>query len=366
VVAGVWTALAVVSKFTTLLYLPAAIAAAALGLLAGRRMRAKELREWLRPAGRTFPIAVAVGALLIWAGYWFSFGSVPGWPSAIRVPAPELFDGIRSVLNHNAGGHPAFLLGENSMKGWWYFFPVALSVKTPIAILLLLPLGVWACRRLRTPWRWTPVALVAGVLLPAMAGHINIGVRHILPVYMGFSIIAALALIELANWSSRPAALALPTILLTWVAAAGIRQHPDYLAYFNEWSGDRPEAILADSDLDWGQEMKRLAQRLKRADAREVSLYIWANAFTQDDYVQKQYGIPRVKTFDKVQPNAGWNVVSPTRVALSDGGWYRPTPTKRFTGVMVTANPPWFEFVAPTERVGALLLYNIPPGFYLQ
>ena len=53
------------------------------------------------------------------------------------------FDGIASVRAHNAEGHSSYLLGRVSTSGFWYYFPVVLGVKTPIAFLILLLLGFW-------------------------------------------------------------------------------------------------------------------------------------------------------------------------------------------------------------------------------
>src|SRR5262249_61607116 len=125
-----------------------------------------------------------MGAFVIWAGYLFSFGKLPG--GSFPVPAPELFDGIGSVIRHNSQGHLAYLFGRVSQTGWWYYFPVLLGLKTPIAALLLIVAGAWCCWRRRTTAALSPLAFALGVLLPAIWGNINIGVRHILPVYLAF------------------------------------------------------------------------------------------------------------------------------------------------------------------------------------
>ena len=70
--------------------------------------------------------------------------------SGIRLPAPQLFSGLKMVADHNAGGHYAYLLGSRSTTGWWYFYPVVLAVKTPLAFLALLGFGAaLAFRKMR-------------------------------------------------------------------------------------------------------------------------------------------------------------------------------------------------------------------------
>jgi hypothetical protein len=167
-------------------------------------------------------------------------------PGAAPKPAcAGVFDGIRSALRHNSG-HPS-LLGRNGTNGWWYYFPIAGGQDASRPHPGGSGSGVCVKRRAQASVL-LPLAFVLGILLPAMAGHVNIGVRHILPIYMGLSIIAAAGLIRIAQ-TTPLGALA----LVLWMAISGALSHPDYLAYFNEIAGSEPEKVLVDSDLDWGQ-----------------------------------------------------------------------------------------------------------------
>src|SRR5438067_650888 len=156
-------------------------------------------------------------------------------------------------MRHNQEGHGGLLLGRVSDKGFWYYFTVVLAVKTPIAFLLLSALGLYLAwkKRARTMY-YLPLAFSLGILLPAMAGQINIGVRHILPIYLGLSIIAALAVVQLMEWPRADRAtgtrLAVGAALLVlWMAASGAYSHPDYLSYFNQFAAADPESVLVDS-----------------------------------------------------------------------------------------------------------------------
>jgi hypothetical protein len=293
----------VLSKFTALGYLPAAavIALLAWGLVAkpGRA----EMAQLARVRAPGFLLAAATGALIIWAAYYFSFGPLPG--GGASLPAPEFFDGIRTALRHNQEGHPSYLLGHNGTSGWWYYFPVALAVKTPIAFLLLLVPGVWMCLNRRAQvGSWLPPAFALGILLPAMSSHVNIGVRHILPIYLGLSVVAAAGLIRVAQ---RTAAGAL--VLVLWMAVSGALSHPDYLAYFNEFAGSEPEKVLVDSDLDWGQSTKPLARRLKELGATEVNFGVKNG---RSAYLETWPGLPKIKPIHPAIPAEGWTAVSPT------------------------------------------------------
>src|SRR5205823_1592497 len=167
-------ALASLTKFTALAYFPAGAVLALLAWLAVERPSMSRIMSLARERGSTFGLAVLTGVVVWWGAFFFSFGKVPVWN--ITTPAPEFFDGIRVVLRHNKLGHPAYLLGQAGSNGWWYYFPVAIAVKTPLAFLSMLLLGgalAWRYRRMA----WLlPLAFSLGVLLPAMQGRINIGV----------------------------------------------------------------------------------------------------------------------------------------------------------------------------------------------
>ena len=343
---GAASGLAATTKFTSLGYLPAAAIFAFIAWLAVARPGAAQLQEAARARLLPFGAAVLTGAIFIWAVYGFTFGEVSGW--GIRLPAPIFFDGVRSALAHNETGHAAYLLGEISNRGWWYFFPVALAVKTPLGWMLLALLGAGVCymRRARLVY-WLPVAFSLGILLPAMTSHVNIGLRHILPIFAGFSILAAIGLMLLIEHAARTRWTGLAgAALVVWMVISGAGSHPDYLGYFNEIARDQPERFLLDSDYDWGQNDIRLARRLRELGASSV-------AFSEFNFTPQQLqiwpGLPPVHPINPLAPYEGWNVVSPTRWMLRRYG--------------ITDNrQPWFPYLRPEEKVGSLWLYYIPPG----
>ena len=304
------------AKFTALVYFPAAAVFALLWYLALHRPSAAELKSLVKERIPSAGIAAAIAFVTIWAGYLFTFGKLPGM--SFPVPAPEFFDGIGVVLKHNAEGHPSFLLGQHGRTGWWYYFPVVLAVKTPLAFLLLAVFGAFLCiRRKQTAWM-LPLAFSLGILLPAMVGSINIGLRHILPIFAGLSIAGAVAVVQLAEWADSrkwagPAAFA----ALLWLLGAGIWNHPYYLAYFNELAGDHPENIVVDSDFDWSQDYVEVAQRLRAMNVTEVNFGFapWLNA-----YYQIWPGFPKIRPVQALIPAAGWTVISPSFDKLNQYG----------------------------------------------
>ena len=325
---GAAVGLMTLSKFSAMVFFPASAA------LAGAWYFYRERPDWSSLKARipSLGLAVLAGAFVIWAGYRFSFAG--------GVPAPELFAGIRQLREHNAAGHDGYLLGTRSNQGFWLFFPVALAVKTPLVFLILLAVALILMFRKRPGFAlaWIPLAFSAGILLVGLFSRIAIGLRHILPIYVGLSLVVAVALVRLLELSeSRKWLRAGLAALVVWFAGSSIVNHPDYIPYFNELAGSEPEKILADSDLDWGQDLKRLSARLKQAGATDVSFpkYIVADL--------QEHGFPRVHPLQKLNPSVGWN-------AIGVGLW-------KESRLVI-----WPDWIKPHERVGkSILLWYFPP-----
>jgi hypothetical protein len=245
-------------------------------------------------------------------------------------------------------------MGEIRNVGWWYFFPVLLLLKTPIAWLVLAAFGIGACfaRRAQLAY-WMPLAFAAGILIPSMTSHVNIGLRHILPIYAGLSILAGVGLLRLVeDATTRRWAFPMAVVLALWTIVSGATQHPNYLAYFNELlklAGRPPESIVVDSDLDWGQDTIRLARRLKELGATHVNFFT-LNLSSEQLVVWP--GLPPVDTIRPLKPAEGWTAVSPTVLMVREYGMEHRNPNLH----------PWFTYLQPQEKVGSLVLYYLPPG----
>lgn len=355
VVLGLCTAVACLSKFTALGYIPVAGALGLACYLAVCWPGWRGLWVLAKPRIVPFALAVSVTAFFIWAGYLFSVG--PGrlhGDAYGRLPAPEFFDGIREALTHNRDGHGAFILGQFGWQGWWYYFPVVLAFKTPIAFMILLALGTFVCLKKRaSPSYLLPVAFSLGVLLPAMNGRVDIGVRHVEPIYLGFAVVAALGLKQLLQSSRARAASAVTAVaLVVWLAISVGIHHPDYLAYVNGFAGKQPENILVDSNYDWGQDLRILSKRLRVLGVQEASMSD-LNGIDRWELLQSWYGLPPMKEVNPCVPAPGWNIVG-TTVEKSLSWWEE---SKRYYRGPHT---PWYELIPPEERVGPLLIFNIP------
>ena len=309
-------------------------------------------------------LAACVVLFLMWAAYRFTvipLGTVYGahprvdsilinrpllhsiWNSIMATPLPltEAMMGLRDLFRHNAIGIDMYLLGRWSQSGWWYFFPVVLAVKTPIGLLLLAAfgLGFVLYRFRKAAWQQVLTAVFPIViLLVCMLARIDLGVRHILPIYPLLAIVGGYAVTTLFR-HSRPTG-AVGALLVAWVVIDSWRAHPDYLAHFNEFAGSHPETILCESDLDWGQDLHRLSLRLKERGIEEFSIAYFGTALLH------KAGLPHYELLSRTEPSRGYIAVSLHRLNIDykkDGSFA------------------WLKSYTPVERIGKSIdLFYIP------
>jgi len=303
--------LAQVSKFSAMILGPIVLA-----LLAVHVLRADPWRSCLVQAGvlrsrRSRALAsIAVVALLaltsfaaVWAVYGFQYrlitpntdlllvrenarflqavpmiSRVAGWLDKHKL-VPDAYAQSFILSQVKAQHRTAYLAGRFSRAGWWYYFPAAFLVKTPITILLLFFCGL--ALLIQKPARWNtdtaflvlPPAIFLGA---AMMAHLNIGLRHILPIYPSVLLIAGVTLDEIrAKW--RAVVLLAPVVLASIELATA---YPHCLAFFNQIIGgpSNGHLVLLDSNLDWGQDLKPLRQWMDAHHVGEINLGYFGTA----------------------------------------------------------------------------------------
>jgi 4-amino-4-deoxy-L-arabinose transferase-like glycosyltransferase len=160
----------------------------------------------------------------------------------------------------------SYFRGRTTREGSALYFPAVFATKTPLALMVLTLAGL---ARLGREWRRASeegrlllcglVVLCGSAMISAVLSPLNLGHRHILPLEPALLVLAGAA----AGWapaSSRRGRAGLAAVL-AWLLATTLAAHPHYLSYFNETIGGpgRAHAWFADSNLDWGQDLKRLA-----------------------------------------------------------------------------------------------------------
>ena len=191
-----------------------------------------------------------------------TFESAARFARAHRLLPEAYLYGFSYVHKHEID-RPAFLDNRWSVVGFRSFFPRAFIYKTPLPFLLLVAIAFYAALARRRSWsisKLNPLAMFALIYgAIAITSQLNIGHRHILPIYPAL-FIGCGAVVHLAR-KNRPAIFATAVgIILFWQIAESLAIRPNYLAYFNEVAGgpSRGYQHLADSSVDWGQDLPAL------------------------------------------------------------------------------------------------------------
>lgn len=303
--------------------------------------------------------ALAVQALsayvLVWAGYGFRYSAIPGsttsgegygttWSYVMRdtgtagavigmmkeyrvLPEALLF-GTAYVLRHSHSTpevpRPAFLNGDYSLEGFTSYFPSCVLFKTPLGTFVVLFLAVaaavavWASRKhvnkgtaaaftKNAFYEMTPLAILFFVYWAvAIQSTLNIGNRHIFPTYPPMFVFAGAACYWIKGRRRVPQALLVCGLLGVAVESFAIR--PDYLSYFNIIAGGAKNGYkhLADSSIDWGQDLPALRDWLTENNKADDPVY-FSYFGHADTHYYKIYGhrLPTVNGAEPIEPFNG-------------------------------------------------------------
>jgi hypothetical protein len=255
-----------------------------------------------------------IGWVVLWSTYRFRYDARPNglqlnpplveyvkglkpyeaWPVSVMarlhiLPESYLYGLVDVKLTANY--YTSYLLGKVYAHNVWFYFPVAFLIKSTIGVLalFLLTIGVIATRRLNR--RREILFLVVPVifyLVVALTVGMNIGVRHILVIYVFLYV-----LIGGAAWiligKSRKWAYVVGVLLLVHVASSALT-FPNYIAYANElWGGpSQTYKYLTDSNADWGQQLKSVGRYLDQRGVKDCWFLYFAEGVAEPSY----YGIP--------------------------------------------------------------------------
>jgi tetratricopeptide (TPR) repeat protein len=294
-------ALASVTKFSAVVLAPILIALLAIALV--RRL------VTMRTAATVLALTAAMTFAAIWTVYGLRYrpSDSPSWTfqvadSDLAARRPVLAAAIawvdaRRLLPNaytqgflytqvSAESMPSFLAGERRDGGWWYYLPAAFVLKTPLAVLLLGAAGaliaIIAAGRGRPPGVDAGVFVVVPIVVftaVAIASGINLGIRHLLPVYPFVLLLAALAVKSMLASERRWVRVAVAVIAVGGVAEF-VRAYPYPLTFFNQLAGGPAQGYryLADSNLGWGGNLKRLKAWMDREGTPHINLAYFGQA----------------------------------------------------------------------------------------
>ena len=228
-----------------------------------------------------------------------------------------------------------YLLGHVALVGTWTYFPLAILFKTPtgtLFALFLVPVVWLVARWVPQPadeeeepapagcidwWALAVLAIVPAIyFVSALMTNLNLGLRHILPVYPYLFVVLGICIGNLLERWPRAGGIVAAVLVLGLVTETAI-SYPNYLAFFNVLSGGSEGGfrLLGDSNLDWGQDLPALAAWRKEHPDGQLYLCYFGMADP------KAYGI------DFVNLPGGWPFIPAVRQLTNDPGVFAISAT---------------------------------------
>jgi hypothetical protein len=334
-----------------------------------RRQSSAQRRALLRQSA-ILGACFALVPIVVWASYDYRYEPYPGTTVAqlpgpwmgltgriiaglerMRVLPEAYLEGARFVAEHNTLGHPTYLLGKMSTKGWPHYYLVAFLVKNTPGFLLALGAAIILLWRARSAdaveLHWLVPALVT--FLAASTGHIQIGERYILPVYPYLILLIA---------STVPRVLATPrgraaagVILFAHAVPSLLAARGGYISYFNFLAGGREggHRVLVDSNLDWGQDLPRLARWMHDHGVDKIQLAYHGSDDPDRFHIQHEDvdGYRLHPTHPATGPVHGTFAISPN-IRL---GIFEPPGKNSWA---------WLDQKPVDDRVGVYFVYRLP------
>jgi 4-amino-4-deoxy-L-arabinose transferase-like glycosyltransferase len=287
---------------------------------------------WQRRVGAGLFVGLVAFAVL-WAAYGFQVRTLPDVTGLLPLPAATHLDIYRSLQEHYRLGHPTFLMGQIGTQGWWFYFPVAFMIKTPLPTLILFGLAL-----IIFLWRRQPIDLTL-VLYPliysitALFSSVDIGYRHLLPILPFLTIFITSQVCNkefvsqaTAFWKREPRTVkarsgvigraAIIGIMLLWLVLGMVLIRPYPLTFFNELVGGPGGGYrwLVDSNLDWGQNLWQLRDWMQ-AEGVERVYYGHFSPARPEDYGAKADWLPpdpRAVPYAPYEPGPGVYAIGAT------------------------------------------------------
>ncbi|MBI2069269.1 MAG: glycosyltransferase family 39 protein [Elusimicrobia bacterium] len=327
---GVCAALALLSKHSAIILLPALIGA----VWCSMRFSSE------KPGPRLFRyIPLAAFSLIITILLFYRF-----------IHVDEYFKGVLGAYRYISRGQMSYMAGQYSSTGFWHYFFFTFIAKTTIPALLLGTIGLWLefqdrLRRRTVFFLFVPavILLAASIFTPLKIGH-----RHILPIY-------PLLYVLCAKITQSPRLKFAALFLLPWHILSAVSIGPHHLEYFNEMFGGAKKGwhYLVDSNIDWGQDLPYLRRYIEQyPDAEVVLIYFGpvppkSIGFEFQDFMSEFRGLhSHINT-----PNPKQEILA-ISVTKLQGVYFAP---------QLGADPfYWLKTFQPIDRVGhSILIYDI-------
>lgn len=267
----------------------------------------------------------------------------------VPLPLPFLPDALKIAKQETSRPWASFLFGEVTLGSYAYFVWGMLLKSTPFFLLAALTSGLlWMRGRGRSWWLGAGGVLVGAAVFLAgpSLSRMNIGVRHVMPVYAFLAIMSGVLFAP----GTRRAVQALALLLLGGHAVDSALAHPNYMAYFTPFVRGNEAHYLRDSNLDWGQDIARLARYCQSNGIEQLTGSVFGTRYATSP---AEFGLTGYRELEPTERPSGWFAISYNHLAGIG------LPTKEYEALEAFS---WLAEHSPRARIGnSILLYNLTP-----
>jgi 4-amino-4-deoxy-L-arabinose transferase-like glycosyltransferase len=296
--------------------------------------------------------------------------------------------GLLMVVQRAVGGNTTYFMGETTNTGWHSYFPIVYFIKEPlawwglviIAIILTIKqiIGLKRKKNRQSNWlldhfeEFTMLVWLAIYWTSSIQSTLNIGVRHLLPVFPFMIILVSGQISRIVEGiknhepkiinKSRPiirnSFFIILFVLLGWYLIENLRIYPFYLTYFNQVAGGANNGYkwVVDSNIDWGQDLVRFSDFVKANNVKHIEFdyFGWADPYyyLKDKYIwMNSTKYQDADDFKKRNQSDGWLAVSATFLEGSEGAPIDPHPINYKN---------WLQTIKPLAVIGhSIFVYRI-------
>lgn len=405
--AAITFGLALLTKFSTFLLVPYFIVLALIhsGFRDGRSTRLGSISA----LGRTILLFIVGVLVVVWPVYFFNTYHYP--PAHQKADTTYLLrsygrrsladtviwasdkPGIRALSSYGLGllmvnqraigGNTTYFLGEVTTSSWKKYFPIVYFIKEPLAwwgLVIVALLALLKVIHLQGPtlqgsypqhkqqWfknHFSELAMLLWLLIywaVSIKSNLNIGIRHLLPTYPFAILLVSGQISKMLDSSRKRTAVFVSSFLvfflMTWYVMETAKAYPYYLPYFNQTVGGSSGGYkyVVDSNLDWGQDLKRFSQWVKENKIPKIELdyFGWADPVYYLGNSYERLSSQKYKSAEDFRAHNhtnGWLAVSATFLEGSEGGPpERPSPI----------NYLWLQQIQPVTTIGhSIFVYQI-------
>jgi len=309
VLAGIFFGIAQLIKFSLVLLVPFFAVMVFIWVIAKAKEQGGGFWKLLFKQGVKLLLIFVIGYILVYPVYWFHISNYPYekeladtefnashfrfqatykpmvWMAEqpILRPYAQYLMGLFMVFQRATGGNTTYFLGEVTNKGWKSYFPIVYAIKPPLVLHILTIIALlFLAWQIKKPFfrklysntlqsfknhfpEWAMLIFLGVYWASSLTSNLNIGVRHILPTFPFVYILVSGQIGKIFSYLRAKQEkiwpyMTLLVVLLVWYAMSSLAVFPYYLTHFNELVGGPTKGYLyvTDSNLDWGQDVKRL------------------------------------------------------------------------------------------------------------